>query len=158
LWITEALTFNGTKVGVLRLTTGGVATQYKLVRQQPPLIDAAVGPDGSLWVIGDHIEIEKVTTGVPTPPRGLAVTFPAAGRARAGWLASASPGAAPIVRYEVRWSGNGGVSWTAFTSTVLATSQVRTGLVKGHKYLVQVRAVNAAGASLPAQVVFTQSI
>jgi hypothetical protein len=30
-------------------------------------------------------------------------------------------------------------------------------LVKGHKYLVQVRAVNAAGASLPSQVAFTQA-
>ena len=157
LWITEALTFNGTKVGMLRLTTGGVATQYKLARQQPPLIDAAVGPDGSLWVIGDHIEIEKVTTGVPTPPRALTVTYPAAGRARVAWVPPASPGMAALLRYEVRWSGNNGASWTAFTSTLLHPAAGRMGLTKGHRYLVQVRAVNVAGASLVAQLAFTQA-
>jgi len=57
----------------------------------------------------------------------------------------------------VRWSGNNGASWTAFTSTLLHPAAGRMGLTKGHRYLVQVRAVNVAGASLVAQLAFTQA-
>jgi hypothetical protein len=46
-----------------------------------------------------------VVAGAPSVPRSLAVAFPSAGVARYTWLAPASAGASPIVRYDGRARG-----------------------------------------------------
>jgi hypothetical protein len=83
---------------------------------------------------------------VPSAPRSVVVSFPAAHAARASWAAPASRGSAAVTAYQVRWTADGGRHWTAWASTRLVRLVTRGGLVKGHAYTVQVRAVNVFGA------------
>jgi streptogramin lyase len=95
-------------------------------------------------------------TRLPTAPRTGVVTFPAAGQVKVAWTAPVTAGAAAITRYEVRWSSNGGTTWSGWSSTALVRSVVKSALSKGHAYKVQIRAVNAIGASPVLATVFVQ--
>ncbi len=83
---------------------------------------------------------------VPGAVRLLAATFPAALRTVATWTAPASTGGVPLLRYEFRTSADAGRTWTRWTSAALARSATVPGLVKDRSYLLEVRAVTAAGA------------
>jgi hypothetical protein len=74
------------------------------------------------------------------------VTFPGAHLARVTWSAPASRGGAAVTTYQVRWTADAGRHWTAWASTRLVRVVTRRGLVKGHVYTIQVRAVNVFGA------------
>ena len=94
-------------------------------------------------------------TGVP---RSLVAVFPLAKKVTITWSAPALPvGIGTITGYQVRWSSNGGVTWSAWISTGLTRRASRIGLVKGHAYRVQVRALNVSGAGLAATKLFTQT-
>jgi len=97
-----------------------------------------------------------IVAGSPSAPRALAVTAPANGKATATWTSPASVGSGPITSYQVRWSSNSGVTWTPWTSTGLVRSAPRSPLTKGHRYHVQTRAVNHAGAGPAASISFVQ--
>jgi hypothetical protein len=92
----------------------------------------------------------------PSAPRSLAVGFPQAHVARATWAAPASPGAGGVRAYVVRWSTDAGRTWTRWTGVGVRRSADRTGIAKGRACLVQVRAVNAVGASTVAARAFRQ--
>ena len=66
------------------------------------------------------------------------------------WAAPASTGGSPITDYQVKYSSNGGSTWTNFVHPVsTATSLTVTGLTNGTAYVIKVIAKNAAGSSLP---------
>jgi surface protein len=96
-----------------------------------------------------------ITVGVPTAPRALSVAFPAARTVTVSWLAPSSLGSGPVTAFLVRWSADGGLTWSAATATKL-THLTRVGSLKGHRYLVQVAARNASGTSASAILAFTQ--
>ena len=96
---------------------------------------------------------------VPTAPRSPKVTFPSAGKARVVWTVPASNGGAVIQRYDVcRASCTLRSSWrsTGLTAGKPNLFYVVT-VTKGTKVTMKIRAVNAAGASPLATLVFTQA-
>jgi hypothetical protein len=97
-----------------------------------------------------------IVAGSPSTPRSLAATYPANAKATVTWFAPLSIGSGAITGYQVRWSGNGGLTWTSWSSTGVARSASRSPLTKGHKYLVQVRAANHSGAGPVSSLTFTQ--
>lgn len=97
-----------------------------------------------------------IVIGTPTAPRSFAVSQPASGTARASWAAPALVNAGPVTAYQVRWSGDGGRTWTTWTATKLL-SLTRGSLRPRVTYLVQVRALNRAGAGLTATLRFVQT-
>jgi hypothetical protein len=96
---------------------------------------------------------------VPTAPRSPKVTFPVAGKARVAWTVPASNGGAGIQRYDVcRASCAVRSSWKSTGSTAGTPNRFYTFAVKkGTKVTMKIRAVNAAGASPLATLVFTQA-
>ena len=68
------------------------------------------------------------------------------------WQPPVDDGGSPVLRYRVRYGT--GDRWKAWTS-VESTSLRLTGLRAGKRYVVQVRAVNAAGAGPKASASFT---
>jgi hypothetical protein len=62
-----------------------------------------------------------------------------------------------IDRYLVRWSSNGGRTWTSWTSVAASRVAGRAGLARRHAYTMQVRAVTAVGAGAVAPIRFTQA-
>lgn len=94
---------------------------------------------------------------VPSVPRALRLaSSPARGRANVAWLAPATNGGAPVLRYLVRVSLPNAATrfgaWQANASTV----KLLTGLRKGASYRVQVMAVNRVGNSPAATLNFRQ--
>jgi hypothetical protein len=69
-------------------------------------------------------------------------------------------GSAPITRYLIRTSADGGRTWSQWTNRPIGTgsSASLTGLTKGTSYMVQVHAVNKIGIGVNASIRFTQSI
>ncbi|MEI7779950.1 MAG: fibronectin type III domain-containing protein [Actinomycetes bacterium] len=100
----------------------------------------------------------SIIVGTPSAPRTLAVTFPAAGTAKVTWVAPATLGSSAVSAYQVRWSSNGGVTWSAWVSTKLVLSTTPTALAKAHAYEIQVRAINTSGAGIDASKTFTQTL
>ena len=97
-----------------------------------------------------------IIVGTTTAPRSLKASFPAAKVARVTWLAPAFLGAGAVTSYQVRWSSNNGRTWSTWSSVKLTKVATRTGLVKGHFYTIQVRALNRCGPSVPAALRFLQ--
>ncbi|MDQ1667323.1 MAG: large repetitive protein, partial [Actinomycetota bacterium] len=79
--------------------------------------------------------------------RSLTAKFPKKSVTTLTWSAPSSTGGAAITRYEYRIAPKSGKPWSKWISVKAA----RTATLKGHKkgkiYLVEVRAVNGAGAS-----------
>ena len=66
------------------------------------------------------------------------------------WTAPASTGGSPITDYLVKYSSNGGSTWTNFVHPVSTVPSVTiTGLTNGTAYVIKVVAKNAVGISLP---------
>jgi len=61
------------------------------------------------------------------------------------WSAVVSPGYAVVTSYRVRYSSNGGSTWTTYPTQTVATSLTLTGLTSGLTYIFQVAAQNANG-------------
>ena len=81
----------------------------------------------------------------PSAPTGLTGTA-AATSVDLVWAAPASAGSSAISDYQVRFSSDGGLTWSdpqSLGST--STTATVTGLTNGTDYVFQVRAVNAAG-------------
>jgi hypothetical protein len=101
----------------------------------------------------------RVKVGTPTAPRSPSVTHSGAGQATIKWLAPASAGSAPILRYEMNVRATtDGVHWTAWsgwTSVGTSLKDVEPGLPIA-VYEVQVRAVNKTGAGAPLEFAFAQ--
>lgn len=95
-----------------------------------------------------------LVTGLPAPadagsvPGRPSAPVPTPGDARVAlsWVAP-SDGGSPITGYRVRWSSNGGASWTTRTTGSSATTYVVSPLANGQGYVFQVRAANASGWS-----------
>ncbi|MFI5425996.1 fibronectin type III domain-containing protein [Aeromicrobium sp. UC242_57] len=87
---------------------------------------------------------DKVTTipDAPSAPTGLQVTHGNAS-AELSWTAPTSTGGLPVVGYNVRYSSDGGTSWTT-KKLGTATSRTLTGLTNGTEYEVQVAAFNSS--------------
>jgi hypothetical protein len=84
---------------------------------------------------------------------GLAVDFPAPGKARFAWRAPTRDGNSKINRYE--WCTSNCTKANSWTATKSTTAQIGR-LVKGQTYQVWVRAVNAIGPGAKATRKFTQ--
>ena len=97
-----------------------------------------------------------IVAGSPTATRSLAVTFPRSRRAHATWSAPLFVGSGAVRAYLVRWSPDAGRTWSTWTSTGTRRYADRRGLVRGRSCRVQVRAVNASGASPVAVAAFVQ--
>ncbi len=66
------------------------------------------------------------------------------------WTAPASTGGSPITDYLVKYSSNGGSTWTNFVHPVSTVPALTiTGLTNGTAYVIKVVAKNAVGISLP---------
>ncbi len=98
-----------------------------------------------------------IIAGTASSPRSLAITFPATHQAKVTWSAPASLGSGAVTSYQVRWSSNSGVAWSAWVSTRLIRSATRSALTKRHGYQVQVRAINHSGAGVLTTKFFTQT-
>ncbi|CAB5036466.1 MAG: hypothetical protein F2911_08240 [Actinobacteria bacterium] len=98
-----------------------------------------------------------VVAGTTTAPRSVVAAFPSAGTASITWVAPLYLGSGAITAYQVRWSLDSGLTWSAWASTGLFTSTKLGGLVKTHSYRMQVRAVNGSGAGLITTYIFTQA-
>jgi surface antigen len=96
-----------------------------------------------------------VVAGSPTAPRATRMRFPSKRHVVASWRAPAHLGSGLVVRYLVRWSGNGH-TWSRWSSVGKHRTVSRAGLSKSHRYWVQVRAVNGSGSGLVATDKFTQ--
>lgn len=89
----------------------------------------------------------KVTNGRPSAPV-ITSTTPSGGQISVAFTAAAVPtGAGAISNYE--YSRDGGSTWAAMSPTQTTSPLVITGLAAG-TYLVTIRAVNDAGAGVPA--------
>ncbi|MEI7779120.1 MAG: fibronectin type III domain-containing protein [Actinomycetes bacterium] len=93
---------------------------------------------------------------VPARVRGLYVRSSAAGTATATWAAPGSTGGIALTGYGIRWFDTTTSMWTSWTRTGTPSATLG-GLVKGHAYLVQVRATNHSGPGVSAGFTFTQS-
>ena len=116
---------------------------------------------GPTWMIqfrsgGFDRDVACAVPVAPSAPRALAVRFPRAGSASATWSTPASRGSSAISAYRVRWSADGGRTWTGWTSVGLHRLAARRGLVRGHAYRFQVRAMSAAGPGVIATRAFAQ--
>ncbi len=66
------------------------------------------------------------------------------------WTAPASTGGSPITDYLVKYSSNGGSTWTNFLHPVSTVPSLTvTGLANGTSYVIKLIAKNAVGISLP---------
>jgi chitinase len=66
------------------------------------------------------------------------------------WAAPASTGGSAITDYLVKYSSNGGSTWTNFVHPVSTVPSLTiTGLTNGTAYVIKVIAMNAVGISLP---------
>ena len=125
--------------GKLVLTYGaGVGTATVTVRASSVLSES------------DFVEDTfNVKVGTPTAP---AITSVVAGNAQTAlaWTASTSPSSASVANYLVKYSSNGGATWTNFVRPAsTATACTVTGLTNGLQYVFKVVAQNSVGLSLP---------
>jgi len=87
----------------------------------------------------------KAVPGAPTGVTGVA----GAGQVTLSWTAPTVRGSTAISDYRVRYSSNGGASWTTFGDAVsTSTAATVTGLANGTSYVFSVAAVNGAGTGL----------
>ena len=101
---------------------------------------------------GDGVAVASATqvpTAVPSSPRSLSAT---AGdyRITIEWASPTSLGGLALLDYEWRASTDSGGSWTAWTSSGVATTATMTGLDPSAEYIFEVRAVNSLGPSASA--------
>jgi len=126
--------------GKLVLTYGaGVGTATVTVRAS-----SVFNPDD---LVEDSFNV--AVAGVPTAP---AITSVVAGNAQTtvAWTASTSPSSALVANYLVKYSSNGGATWTNFVRPAsTATACTVTGLTNGLQYVFKVVAQNSVGLSLP---------
>jgi len=105
--------------------------------------------DGSLTVI-------PRTT--PSGVRSPMTTFPAAKKAKLSWTVPASNGGASITAYLYCLKAcTKSINWKSTGGSPARTYVTLTGLTKGAKYTVRVRAKNAAGTGPAVLVLFTQA-
>lgn len=97
-----------------------------------------------------------VVVGAPDAPAYLTVRSSGAGVSTARWAAPVSPGAGRVMGYQARWSSDGGRTWTPWSTSHPRSYAARTHLVVGHRYVVQVRAINRVGAGPSATLTFSQ--
>ena len=85
----------------------------------------------------------------PGTPTGVTVVA-GGGQVSLSWTAPRFAGDTAITDYVVKYSSNGGSTWTTFRDPVsTATSSTVTGLTNGTSYVIKVIAKNAVGISLP---------
>ena len=111
---------------------------------------------GNIVGFGAASRLVTVLAGAPDAPRTVTISATSYGTARASWLAPQSSGSGAVTAYRVRWSSNGGRSWTPWAARP-ALSAIRGGLKAGHVYIVQVRAINRVGAGPVAALTFRQA-
>ena len=99
----------------------------------------------------------SVVAGAPSNPRKLAVTLPAAGRAKVAWTAPQFIGSGAITGYRVRWCKVSGscAAWASLPKT--ARSATATARVKNTNYRVEIQAKNGSGYGPTASKVFKQA-
>lgn len=83
-------------------------------------------------------------TGVPSAPTGVTGTV-GSGSVTLQWTAPSSPGNGPVSHYVVRYSADGGSTWTTGPTSVTGTSTTVSGLTNGTGYVFEVAAVNTTG-------------
>ena len=90
--------------------------------------------------------VSATPPGPPSAPSGVSAAS-GNGTASLSWTAPSSNGGLAIIGYAVRYSSNGGTTWsTAISSTAsTSTSYMVTGLTNGTAYVFDVAAINAAG-------------
>jgi len=117
----------------------------------------------SYSIADDDPSVEAATLGFRLAGSATAATVPSAptsvvavsGNAQLAvtWVAPASTGGSPIIEYVVKYSSNGGSTWTRFLPSsglpITALSCTVTGLSNGTPYVIKVIAQNAVGISLP---------
>jgi virginiamycin B lyase len=95
-----------------------------------------------------------ITVGAPSAPRALKASFAVAHKVTVVWTAPASLGSGPVKSYLVRWSGDGGRTWSRWFRTGGHRNASRSGLVKHHGYVVQVAVANVLGVGPSSELRF----
>jgi len=105
----------------------------------------AAGNSSSCTQVSTAYQISRTPPGAPI---NLAAT-PGDTSVSLSWDPPASSGSSPLTDYVVRYSTNGGTTWTSFADNVVPTTGVFvTGLVNGTTYAFSVAAVNVAGTGV----------
>jgi len=106
-------------------------------------VAAVNGAGTGSWSSNSSTVTPRTVPSVPTSVTGTAGN----GQVSLGWTAPSNNGGSAITDYTVRYSSNGGLSWTTFPrSASTATTATVTGLTNGISYLFQVATVNGAGS------------
>gem|GEM_PF-5079599 len=105
-----------------------------------------VSPD---LVDSRRFELIVTRPGSPSAPRRIRVTDSGANTTRVAWLAPASAGSSRIRAYDVRFSRDGGQTWSPWRSTRLTRSAE---IPVGAPFIVDVRARNARGGGMVGRV------
>ncbi|SFK70555.1 fibronectin type III domain-containing protein [Geodermatophilus ruber] len=151
----EVVGFKDATGAALKLTSADPVTIPVLAPPATVTVKDAAGTTASLpvTILGGAATPAGPPTGGGTPPdpaalpgapTGVQVTA-GDGQAGATWVAPASTGTSPLLRYLVTATDAAGVVYRA-TAAPDATQAAVDGLVNGQRYTVRVRAVNSSGA------------
>jgi hypothetical protein len=119
------------QIRLLTTDAAGVSTVYDT---------ADITISGGKW--------KQVWPVVPSTPTNVSGASRGSG-AQVSWTAPANGGAA-ILGYDIRYSSNGGTTWTSASTsfhTKTATTELVTGLTNGTSYIFDVAAINIEGKS-----------
>ena len=151
------------RVQTRRRRTRQTAQQISLESLEPRQM-LSVNPASSGWTATSSAnDLSSMVVLAPQNTIGILAAVPSAptsvvavsGDAQLAvtWVAPASTGGSPITEYVVKYSSNGGASWTRFFPSsglpITALSCTVTGLTNGTPYVIKVIAQNAVGISLP---------
>ena len=152
----DAQAFEGTGIKTIRF---GTATTHSVTSINTTAFDTSInsvqycGSTGT--VLSNYINSRFTSKtiwcaeDVPNAPINLTATAGASGQVQLNWSKGAARNEAPTYGFDIRYSSDGGSTWSALISAVgSATSLIVPNLSNGTSYIFQIRAKNLFGESV----------
>jgi uncharacterized repeat protein (TIGR02543 family) len=152
----DAQAFEGTGIKTIRF---GTATTHSVTSINTTAFDTSItsvqycGSTGT--VLSNYINSRFTSKtiwcaeDVPNAPINLTATAGASGQVQLNWSKGAARNEAPTYGFDIRYSSDGGSTWSALISAVgSATSLIVPNLSNGTSYTFQIRAKNLFGESV----------